>query len=108
MSQRNIQRDDLVIYQDKELKHQFVIQELGDFEPGEALSQVGYLSNNSRNEITEIDYDTTDPDLILEDVPDKLKAGEWRKITVVYSPPIDRTTDLNTSVSVFAKKRGGD
>ena len=103
-----LQRNSLVLYRDSDFKHSFIIQDLGMVEPGEILKKKGYLSNNSQSRIENITYEAKDSDISLVGIPSHLKAGEWEEVTILFSPPVDRTDSLNSSVTINGTIIGGD
>jgi len=100
-----LQRDELVLYKDKNFRNSFVVQDFPDVEPGDTKQKTAYLSNDTNNEIIQIGYETKDPDVRMEELPDRLSGGAWQPCKIVFSPSIDRTIPLNTSITIVGKKR---
>jgi len=98
---------DLVLYKDKDLTKPFTMVDLGDVDPPEVVTKVGYLSNNTHNEIFDIDYETNDPDITIENLPNTLASDQWLPILLVFSPPNHRTEPLFSPISITGKLRGG-
>jgi len=90
---------DLVLYKDKKFKDPFSIENIGDVEAGNTRTIEGYLYNSTINHIVKIEYETTDKDIHVLDLPESLEGGNWKKIQIEYAPDKLRTTPLNTFVT---------
>lgn len=95
----------LVVYKDRDFDEPFKIENLGDVEAGDVKVLEGYLYNDSKHSVINIEYETADRDVHLFNVPEMLKAGSWEKIEIKYAPDRLRTTPLNTFVTFRGKER---
>jgi len=96
---------DLTLFKDRELKHPFVIEDIGNIEAGDIKVLDGYLYNSTPNEIIDIFYETLDEDVHLFNVPDSMMGETWKKIEINYTPDKLRTTALNTFVTFRGKRK---
>ena len=96
---------DLTLYKDKELKHPFVIEDIGNTDAGEIKTLDGYLYNSTINEIIDIQYETTDKDVRIFNIPKSMPSETWSKVQINYSPNKLRTTALNTFITFRGKRR---
>ena len=96
---------DLILYKDKELKQPFTIEDLGDVNAGDIKIIDGYLKNNSRHDIQQIEFELLDEDVELSNVPELLNGEGWQLIKIKYAPKKTRLEALNTYITFHGKKR---
>jgi len=96
---------DLTLFKDKELKHPFVIEDIGDVEAGDVRTLDGYLYNSTIFEIIDIFYETADKDVHIFNIPDTMMGETWSQVEVSYTPDKLRGTALNTFITFRGKKR---
>ena len=65
----------------------------------------GYLKNNSRHNIQQIDFELIDEDIELSNVPKVLSGEDWQLIKIKYAPKKTRLEALNTFITFRGKKR---
>jgi len=92
--------NELVLYADSFFKTPLKLQDFGDVEAGDMKTKVAYLSNETSNEIEDIDYEVQDPDVRIDLLPNRLSPGVWKTCKIIYSPHIDRITPLEVSLSI--------
>lgn len=96
---------DLTLFKDRELKHPFVIEDIGNVEAGDVKTLDGYLYNNTINEIVSIDYEVDDRDVHIFNLPVSMLGETWNKVQIKYSPDKLRTIPLNTFVTFIGKRK---
>jgi len=96
---------DLILYKDKDLKHPYTIEDLGDVDAGDVKILDAYLFNSSVYEIIQIEKDILDEDIELIDVPEFLSTESWQLIKIKYTPKETRMKPLNTYITLRGKKR---
>jgi len=96
---------DLVLYKDKELKHPFVIEDIGDVEAGDSKTIEGWLANNTEFQIITISHEIFDSDVSILGVPTLLGAREAHPVSIKYAPNKLRIKPLDTFITFYGKKR---
>ena len=95
-----VESDNLVLYADSFFKTPLKLQDFGDVEAGDLKTKVVYLSNETDNEIEDIDYEVQDSDVRIDLLPNRLSPGVWKTCKIIFSPHIDRITPLDTSITI--------
>jgi len=96
---------DLVLYLDEALTKPFAIEDIGDVDAGDIKFVKGYLKNESKRDVIQIEPEVFDEDVKVIDLPDQLVSQAWQEVTIRYAPKENRETGLNTFITFWGKKR---
>jgi len=98
-------RKDLCLYKDKAFSKSFIVENMGRVDAGQTLQMDGYACNISDHTILNITYLASDSQIRIVGLPTELNSGQWKKVSVIYSPDELRTDDLQATVTLRGKKR---
>ena len=96
---------DLILYKNEDLTEPFSIEDIGDVDAGDIKFVDGWLKNESRWQVVQIEPEVLDEDIKVLDLPTMLPSHKSAKVIIRYAPKQTRETALNTFITFWGKKR---